>query len=1000
MWVTCSCRSLPGSGNAMVVGFSCHDPSGSAQRVLFCATGAGASLAVASGNQQCRLERGAGDLQWLRFPPGEQPLTVELQLDGGPIDAPPGASQAIEPPSADAQDPSPSALDLRSLLEPGPLLWPEVLETQGVVSKGLEPYVVNTLTLPWDNPWKALLFVGGHDFFSTPGKAAICTLHGDVWLVDGVDDSLERLRWRRFATGLFQPLGLKIVDDAIYVLGRDQITRLVDVNNDGQADTYVAFNHDADTSPGGHDYSTCLETDSAGNFYYVSQRGVHRISADGSRYQTIATGLRNPNGMSVGPGDIITAAPQEGEWTPASAVFEVRPGNHFGYGGPQVTPAQPLGYDPPVCWLPRRLDNSTGGQVWVTSDRWGPLKGQLLNLSFGQCRLMLVLREQVNGVTQGGSLAIPLIFEAGVMRGRFNPHDGQLYVSGLRGWVSAAVRDGCLQRVRYTGAPVDMPIRVQTLANGMALTFTSPLDRQWAEDPGNYALEAWNYKYGAHYGSDEFRPSRPDEVGRDEVEVISATLLDQHTVFLQLAHVEPVMQLAIRYALRSSEGRTFDDIYYHTIHRVRTDAIPSDRLTPPPARAARASDLAQRLRPGFLWRFHQPDETGQGIRQDVRQQRLIALQVPVGRRASAFLQPGWFAGQGEGYLRVPLNGAYTFRLGGQGVARVIINDELVIAGSGDLQQLPRRTALLHKGLNQVEIAYEPIEGQDAHLQLYWEHESFPSEPPPPTVVFHAADDAMALDAHKLREGRRLYAEARCGRCHEPAESALPAAELPADQQLDWMPELLQDAPRLTAGALGQHAPPGWPPGWRIPPACVALPKCPLSCQGRRSSDAKKRRTWRPGSGRRPRDPAEPPPDADTAAVLAQQGAALADALGCIVCHRFTPAGEPDPLNRLSLAVTAHKFQRGELARFLRHPQADHPWRKMPDFALDDAQAEALAQWIQHRGTGALPAGPKRRRVIRSGARLLFGERGCQQCHALTGAIAAPPPGRSSPRRPS
>lgn len=39
----------------------------------------------------------------------------------------------------------------------------------------------------------------------------------------------------------------------------------------------------------------------------------------------IATGLRNPNGMGLGPGDVVTAAPQEGEWTPASAIYVARP---------------------------------------------------------------------------------------------------------------------------------------------------------------------------------------------------------------------------------------------------------------------------------------------------------------------------------------------------------------------------------------------------------------------------------------------------------------------------------------------------------------------------------------------------------------------------------------------------------------------------------------------------------------------------------------------------
>ena len=37
-----------------------------------------------------------------------------------------------------------------------------------------------------------------------------------------------------FATGLHEPLGLKIVDEKIYTVGDNQITRFHDLNNDGR----------------------------------------------------------------------------------------------------------------------------------------------------------------------------------------------------------------------------------------------------------------------------------------------------------------------------------------------------------------------------------------------------------------------------------------------------------------------------------------------------------------------------------------------------------------------------------------------------------------------------------------------------------------------------------------------------------------------------------------------------------------------------------------------
>ena len=100
------------------------------------------------------------------------------------------------------------------------------------------PYVVDTITVPEDNPWKSWIRCSGFDFFEDGETAAMCSVTGDVWIVSGINEDLKELKWRRFATGLFQPLGLKIVDGEVYVLGRDQITRLHDLNADGEADFY------------------------------------------------------------------------------------------------------------------------------------------------------------------------------------------------------------------------------------------------------------------------------------------------------------------------------------------------------------------------------------------------------------------------------------------------------------------------------------------------------------------------------------------------------------------------------------------------------------------------------------------------------------------------------------------------------------------------------------------------------------------------------------------
>jgi len=120
------------------------------------------------------------------------------------------------PQSFDADLPS-------KLLKSSKTLWPETVETVGKLSdKQGEAYVVDDVKLPVANPWKAQMFTSAFDFLPD-GRAVISTFHGDVFVVSGIDDKLAKVTWRRFAAGLYHPLGLKVVNGEIYVTCRDDI---------------------------------------------------------------------------------------------------------------------------------------------------------------------------------------------------------------------------------------------------------------------------------------------------------------------------------------------------------------------------------------------------------------------------------------------------------------------------------------------------------------------------------------------------------------------------------------------------------------------------------------------------------------------------------------------------------------------------------------------------------------------------------------------------------
>jgi type 1 glutamine amidotransferase len=457
----------------------------------------------------------------------------------------------------------------------GPSLWPEVLTVKGARGKPKNGFATETIPVPFKNPWNALMFTSGVDFFDN-GDAAVCTVHGDVWRVSGIDDDLNEIKWKRYATGLHQPLGLKMVDNKVHVLERDQITILHDLNGDNEADFYENFNNDVVSGGGGHAFATSLETDLEGNFWFMKcaedtpQGGaIMRVSKDGSKLEVIATGFRNPNGMGVSPTGVVTAGDQQGTWVPETRLDIIQKGGFYGYMPMHKRDIAPTDFDPPLIWIPRPVDNSAGGQTWVPKGAWGPLSGQMLHLSYGRCTFMAILRDESNAGMNGAAVQLPGRFLSGVMRARFNPHDGHLYLTGLRGWQTAAIHDGCLQRVRYTGEKLYLPVAFNVHANGVKLTFSQPLDKELAEDVESYGVEQWNYKWTKNYGSPDFKPSDSDEQGRDPVSVKSATLLkDGKSVFLNLGKVDSVHAMAINYNLDAKDGKLTRGSLYLTVNRV------------------------------------------------------------------------------------------------------------------------------------------------------------------------------------------------------------------------------------------------------------------------------------------------------------------------------------------------------------------------------------------------------------------------------------------------
>lgn len=522
-----------------------------------------------------------GTRMLVKVPASDTPVQLRVCTWGGSTEAWESAAKALETVAG--------PIDLAPLTKGGKARFPETVTTRGVRSKDAKgAYVIDSLTPPFQNPYKSWLRFGGFDFFAD-GRAAVCTWSGDVWIVSGIDDSLEKLTWKRYAAGLFQALGLKIVGDKVHVLGRDQITRLHDLNGDGEADFYECFNNDVMITSNFHEFIFDLHADPEGNLYFVRGGPVRpggsgwdkivphhgclfKVSKDGSKLEVVARGFRAPNGMGVGPNGEITCGDNEGTWTPTCPINWIRKDGF--YGVPEFAGKDPKKAvrDNPLCWLPHngpgQVDNSNGGQVWVTGKNFGPLSGKLLHTSYGTSTLYEVLFEDVGGHKQGG--VVPLLrFDSGVCRARFNEKQNALFLTGLRGWQTNAVKDAGFYRVRYTGQKAYLPVDLHARPGELRLTFSDPLDRSYAEDVDNYALKQWNYRWTVNYGSPHVKPSNPRQNGADDVEIESASLApDGKTVTLKIKDLKPVMQMKIAYNLKAAGGAQVRGVIHNTINVV------------------------------------------------------------------------------------------------------------------------------------------------------------------------------------------------------------------------------------------------------------------------------------------------------------------------------------------------------------------------------------------------------------------------------------------------
>ncbi len=464
-------------------------------------------------------------------------------------------------------------LDLEPLTRGGPQRWPQEVTTTSEAGKADGAFIADTFPLPVENPWQSWMRPGGFDF--TPdGKAAIVAMwNGDVWRVDGLMAAAPApLRWRRLATGLFQPLGVKLRGSDVFITCRDQLVRLRDLNGDGETDFIENFNSDHQVTEHFHEFAMGLQADAAGNFYYAKS-GRHaldsvvphhgtllRVSADGARTDILATGFRAANGVCLNDDGTFFVTDQEGFWTPKNRINRVKVGGFYGnmFGFTDVTDTADSAMEPPLVWVTNEKDRSPAELLWVPKGAWGALGGSLLNLSYGTGRAYVVPHEAVGGAWQGAVCELPMpAFATGIMRGRFAA-DGALYTCGMFAWAGNATAPGGFHRIRRTDKPAHVPLAIHAATEALAVAFSDPLDSASVK-PDAFALKVWTLKRTKSYGSKHY-----DE---HALPIAAARLsADRRTVTLTVPMLAPTMCYELKLALKAPDGTAIERSLHGTIH--------------------------------------------------------------------------------------------------------------------------------------------------------------------------------------------------------------------------------------------------------------------------------------------------------------------------------------------------------------------------------------------------------------------------------------------------
>ena len=437
------------------------------------------------------------------------------------------------------------------------------------------------------------------------------TRRGRVWWIENplAEDPADA-QFHIFAEGLFEGLGMRVVDGEIFVVQRGELSKLVDLDGDKVCDRIETISQAWGMTGNYHEFAFGLPVDGDGHFYVSANVGfsqpewwlgdsrepyrgwILRIAPNGQATPW-AMGVRSPAGLGQDSRGNIFYTDNQGDWMPVCGLFRVRQGEFYGHPAslrwtekyqasgeiPDMIQPPVEERTPPALWIPYEWSRSTGSVVEdMSGGKFGPFGGQLFLAELTNGAVIRAALEEVDGHLQGACM--PFRQDVGsAFRVVFAP-DGTLFTGRTnRGWGGLSPGSG-IGRIRWTG---EVPLEVSKVAlkgDGFEVGFTQELET--LPEPGQIHVYDYDYNYWWDYGSPVQR--------REELEVERVAAVDGG-----LRITVPGLRAGRCVRVRFEGIGLLHEEFDYTIHK-----MPGDREVTHVAKVAEPPEVSENPEDGWL----------------------------------------------------------------------------------------------------------------------------------------------------------------------------------------------------------------------------------------------------------------------------------------------------------------------------------------------------------------------------------------------------------------